>query len=162
MTASEIIDYLEDQFKGLWVPKAGTIYPILNKLENRELIESIDKYPKIYYLTINGKKQINFLASIFNNEIQFFQKFAKFVSGAMPRFSILDKILPKKLEDYRDWLIKELDRVEKLLRQSKHSDDLNDKNNLNDLNDLDDLNDFKTKNENEEFEIPIKEDKEVK
>lgn len=150
MTASEIIDCLEDQFKGLWVPKPGTIYPILNKLENRELIESVDKYPKIYYLTTNGKKQINFLASIFNNEIQFFQKFAKFVSGAMPRFSILDKILPKKLEDYRDWLIKELDRVEKLLSQSMHSDNLND------------LNDFEAKNENEEFEIPIKEDKEVK
>ena len=124
-TASEIIEYLESQFRNVWQPKPGTIYPILTKLEKKEYIKSFNSYPKIYSITDSGKGQINFLSSIFNNEIQFFEKFAQFVSGTIPDFSMLDKILGEKLEGYKNWLNDELKRVEIMLKSKKSKNNNN-------------------------------------
>ncbi|MBD3226959.1 MAG: hypothetical protein GF329_02130 [Candidatus Lokiarchaeota archaeon] len=125
-SASDIIELLERQFKGFWKPKAGTIYPILTKLESKNFIQSQGSYPKKYYITEEGKKQINFLASIFNNEIKFFEKFAQFVTGNLSGFSMIDNIFTEKLVQYRNWLKEELKRVENILLEEDMKEDKDD------------------------------------
>jgi hypothetical protein len=101
--------------------RKSTIYPILSKLESKGFIQSTDTFPKNYSLTDKGIEQINFLASIFNNEIQFFEKFAQTVSGHQyfPDLTNINKIFYERLEQYYDFLKKELERVEKILKSKK-------------------------------------------
>lgn len=55
----DIIQKLNNQFKGMWTTSAGTIYPMLNRLEHNKLIisrESMDskRQKKIYNITEEG------------------------------------------------------------------------------------------------------------
>ncbi len=38
MTGYKIIEILKERFKGLWTPSAGTIFPVLSRLEKQDLI----------------------------------------------------------------------------------------------------------------------------
>ncbi|MHA1695781.1 MAG: PadR family transcriptional regulator [Candidatus Helarchaeota archaeon] len=134
----DIIKILSSQFMNIWTPKAGTIYPILNKLEYRQFIKSRGNYPKIYSITEKGKEQINFLASIFTNEIDFFKKFANLVCGHQ-YIPGLDRLLQTNLENYKKWLKNELKTVNEILKLKKSQAD------------NDDTDDIK-----EDYEIPIK------
>jgi DNA-binding PadR family transcriptional regulator len=40
MYGYEIIQLIQSKTKGMWTPKAGTIYPILRRLETRGFVES--------------------------------------------------------------------------------------------------------------------------
>ncbi len=40
MYGYELIRELEKRFSGYWIPKTGTIYPALDKIESEELVTS--------------------------------------------------------------------------------------------------------------------------
>jgi PadR family transcriptional regulator PadR len=64
MYGYEIIRELEKRFSGYWKPKTGTIYPALEKLEQRRLVTSRIEFRedapdrKHYALTANGQAQL--------------------------------------------------------------------------------------------------------
>lgn len=59
----DIIQKLNNQFKGMWTTSAGTIYPMLNRLEHNELIISREvmdskRQKKIYNITEKGVDEL--------------------------------------------------------------------------------------------------------
>jgi len=60
MHGYEIIRTLEERSHGFWRPSAGSIYPILQLLEEQELVSSHEMGgKKIYSLTEAGEKEAN-------------------------------------------------------------------------------------------------------
>ena len=51
----QIIKDLEERFKGFYSPSPGSIYPILQMLEDRDLYRFLKKVTKIYTITDEGK-----------------------------------------------------------------------------------------------------------
>jgi DNA-binding PadR family transcriptional regulator len=66
MYGYEILKRLRDLFEGTWVPKTGSVYPSLKRLEEHGLISSKDEEGINYYsLTAEGEAWIsNVLASL--------------------------------------------------------------------------------------------------
>jgi len=63
MYGYEIMQSLQSKTKGMWAPKAGTVYPILRRLEKREFVKSEWAATKTggpsrryYKITPEGKK----------------------------------------------------------------------------------------------------------
>lgn len=60
----EIIQEINNKFKNLWKASPGTIYPMLNKLSHRglveveELIDENNRQKKIYRITTSGKRRL--------------------------------------------------------------------------------------------------------
>jgi DNA-binding PadR family transcriptional regulator len=81
----EIINNLNEKFQGFWDVKAGVIYPVLSRLEDRGLIqgtrEESDRGPsrKRYEITQLGEDTMKNIAEKFDKEIDFFQHFVGFV-----------------------------------------------------------------------------------
>ncbi len=58
MHGYEIISYLEEKSHGVWRPSPGSVYPTLQLLEEKELIEHTKQADKkTYQLTSQGKEQ---------------------------------------------------------------------------------------------------------
>ncbi len=56
MHGYEVISQLEEKSNGMWRPSAGSIYPTLQLLEEKELVESSEKDgKKVYTLTDKGR-----------------------------------------------------------------------------------------------------------
>jgi DNA-binding PadR family transcriptional regulator len=56
----EIIQALAERFEGLYVPSAGTVYPRLQKLEERGYVTSLESNgKKVYTITDEGRKFID-------------------------------------------------------------------------------------------------------
>ncbi|MEM3588154.1 MAG: PadR family transcriptional regulator [Candidatus Jordarchaeaceae archaeon] len=83
----EIINSLNEKFQGFWTAKAGVIYPVLSRLEDRGLIqgtrEESDRGPsrKRYEITRLGEDVLKNIAEKFDKEIDFFQHFVNFVDN---------------------------------------------------------------------------------
>nr|MDO8080115.1 PadR family transcriptional regulator [Candidatus Freyarchaeota archaeon] len=83
----EIINNLNEKFQGFWDAKAGVIYPVLSRLEDRKLIqgtrEESDRGPsrKRYEITQLGEETLKNIAEKFDKEIDFFQHFVGFVDN---------------------------------------------------------------------------------
>ncbi|RLG52128.1 MAG: hypothetical protein DRN96_03585 [Thermoproteota archaeon] len=53
----EIVRKLREEFKGVWEPKTGTIYPALRRLESRGLIETkLEEGKEYYHITPAGEE----------------------------------------------------------------------------------------------------------
>jgi DNA-binding PadR family transcriptional regulator len=95
----EIINNLNEKFQGFWDAKAGVIYPVLSRLEDRKLIqgtrEESDRGPsrKRYEITQLGEEALKNIADKFDKEIDFFQHFVGFVDNHL--FSSLDSYSQK-------------------------------------------------------------------
>ncbi|SUM35277.1 transcriptional regulator, PadR family [Staphylococcus gallinarum] len=56
----QIIKDLEEQFKGFYSPSPGSVYPILQMLEDREFVSiSKDGKKKVYTITEEGQTFLN-------------------------------------------------------------------------------------------------------
>jgi DNA-binding PadR family transcriptional regulator len=59
MHGYELIQYFEQKSYGFWRPSSGSIYPILQSLEDQELVKSHDENgKKVYGLTEAGKEKL--------------------------------------------------------------------------------------------------------
>ena len=71
----QIIKDLEERFKGFYSPSPGSVYPILQMLEDREFVSiSKDGKKKVYSITEEGEK---FLEENINND-EFTQRMEQF------------------------------------------------------------------------------------
>ena len=71
----QIIKDLEERFKGFYSPSPGSVYPILQMLEDREFVSiSKDGKKKVYSITEEGEK---FLEENINND-EFTQRMKQF------------------------------------------------------------------------------------
>lgn len=136
-TAKEIIDELSETFEGIWIPKTGTIYPILSRLYQNKLIEHAgdDAYRKKYSLTKKGLEFLRKSMENFQKEVYFFENFEQFVEPALKNFPpfpkappippippILRRLRKRRekfdtimLQKYQEWLEAELADVNAIL-----------------------------------------------
>lgn len=89
----EIIQELDDKFKGQWTPKTGTVYPALQRLEKRNLIggmlEESESGPsrKIYSLTSEGEGVLSRIADKFDREVKFLNTYVGIVDPFLSSWS---------------------------------------------------------------------------
>lgn len=58
MHGYEIMDYIEEDSQGVWRPSAGSVYPTLQMLEEKDLVMAkTENGKKIYELTDTGKQE---------------------------------------------------------------------------------------------------------
>lgn len=82
MYGYEIIKYLETESEGYYVMKEGSLYPILYRLEDKNLIESFRREPlegrrvprKYYRITEKGKNELNSLLKTWSSFVQITNK----------------------------------------------------------------------------------------
>lgn len=91
MYGYEIIQSLQKKCGGLWVPKAGTIYPILHRLERKKLVKSqlasskIGKPCRYYKITSTGIETIKSVFLEWRKMMGGFGKFLHELFGAKRR-----------------------------------------------------------------------------
>ncbi|MHA2407549.1 MAG: PadR family transcriptional regulator [Candidatus Ranarchaeia archaeon] len=79
----ELMKVLSDTFEGIWTPQSGTIYPILSRLQEREIITPLsqkEQSKKVYSVSKKGQKILKEVAKHFEKEVQFFDTVEGFVS----------------------------------------------------------------------------------
>jgi len=101
-----------DKFQG-WKPQAGTVYPILERLKNRGLLEKIEasegstRKKALYKLTEKGlevlkgsmgilEMSMDFFEKIFENAFDIFDDDVKFIDFIQNRFQVYLKIIQNK------------------------------------------------------------------
>ena len=84
----QIIKELHEKFSNVWIPKSGTIYPILVRLARRGLILTADTKEgrKVYKITEKGISALKLAADIFSKETLFAQKMTRYVERNLRRF----------------------------------------------------------------------------
>ncbi|QHN43093.1 PadR family transcriptional regulator [Candidatus Mycosynbacter amalyticus] len=76
MHGYEIISYLEEKSQGVWRPSAGSVYPTLQLLEEKDLVTYTEENgKKIYQLSTDGE------AEAANSQKQFEAIFERFASA---------------------------------------------------------------------------------
>ncbi len=123
---------LYTEFGFIWQPKTSMVYPALRKLKNRGLIrENKEKSDEItnvgtyYELTEKGLQELKKFQRPFHPPLPFFQgrKF-KPLSTPFKRFHFWEKFVDfetmiEHLMTYREHLMKELERIDKKVRELK-------------------------------------------
>ena len=88
-TGYDIIQMVREKFGGLWNTSAGTIYPLLNRLAERNLIEvkeSLDnnRLKKIYFLTNKGEETLKKMDNAFLGSINSLKDYIQTIFKAIP------------------------------------------------------------------------------
>jgi len=135
LTGYDIIQRLNKQFRGMGSTSAGTIYPLLNRLENKNLIKSSDvieskRQKKIYFITDKGVDELKqVLESNLEPSINSLGDFIKTIFKAyMPSEETMVRIIghfpfPGFTQDYEiDEVDYSLGNVERLKRIIAHLD----------------------------------------
>jgi len=90
----EIIKELEEKFEGVWLPKSGTLYPSLSRLEEKGYVKGVFKgNRKIYMLTSKGSEIIREIAKNFDREAEFLDKFIQIAN-----YSFLEEFTSKHVK----------------------------------------------------------------
>jgi len=88
----DIIQEIDKKFKGMWNASAGTIYPLLSRLseKNYVTIEQVvenNRLKKLYYITDKGINELqNTLNSNFRRSIDSLGDYIQTIIKAIPRF----------------------------------------------------------------------------
>jgi len=83
----EILKALRGQFGDVWEPKTGTIYPALRRLEVRGFVKTEVKDEKEFYsLTEKGERLLRDAGDFLESDLEFGDKYYKFVSRCIPPF----------------------------------------------------------------------------
>jgi len=81
----EILKALREQFKGVWEPKTGTIYPALRSLEARGYVETETRDEKDFYsLTEGGSAFLKQIGNRLEKGLKFADRYYAFVTKRMP------------------------------------------------------------------------------
>ncbi len=126
MTGRDIIRTAEKQSEGRWTPSPGLVYPLIGRLAADGLIEEAEE--RGYTLTEKGEKElenINRLRRGISEQYDIFTKLGvtgkflvkdavdRIISLASITLEDIGKLGKKQRERYRDFLKKELIRLEK-------------------------------------------------
>ena len=88
-TGYDIIQMVREKFGGLWNTSAGTIYPLLNRLAERNLIEvkeslENNRLKKIYSLTTKGEETIKKMDDAFLGSVNSLKDYIQTIFKAIP------------------------------------------------------------------------------
>ncbi len=137
ITGYDLIQEINNKFKDLWKASAGTIYPLLNRLEERGFIASKEiteggRQKKLFNITIKGKEELknilennleislqtlgDYIKTIVKASVpedQFFNQMIAFFPFPKPPFR-LDKI------DASDCSLENIKKVENRIRELRN------------------------------------------
>jgi len=102
----EIIKELKERFEDTWIPKSGTFYPSLSRLEDKGYVKSVVRgNRKLYTLTSKGIEIVKEIAENFDKEVEFLDRFIqmanyKFLEEFTQKYGkkIIEKMLEKAFE----------------------------------------------------------------
>lgn len=104
----DLMSELTITFAGMWSAKSGTIYPLLNRMKERELITAQDvkseigPAKKVFKLTELSKSLIEeIILDNFEPELKFFSNYLDFVSRMIMKLSERKTIGPLNLEQVK-------------------------------------------------------------
>lgn len=82
----EMLKALREQFKDVWEPKTGTIYPALRSLEARGFVKTEVRDEKDFYsLTEDGDALLKRIGERLETDLRFAERYYDFVTRWMPR-----------------------------------------------------------------------------
>ena len=102
----EILKALRKQFGDVWEPKTGTIYPALRRLEARGFVRTEVKDEKEFYsLTEKGEGLLKDAGEYLESDLEFADKYYKFVSRRIPPFlrAKLIEHIKERLSQQDEW-----------------------------------------------------------
>lgn len=89
----EMLKALREQFKGVWEPKTGTIYPALRSLESRGFVKTDVWDEKDFYsLTEKGDELLKLIGERLERDLKFADRYYDFVTSWMPS-AMKDRIM---------------------------------------------------------------------
>ncbi len=131
----DIIQELNDKFKGMWTASAGTIYPLLTRLEERNFINSQEvsegkRQKRIFKITERGiSVLINVLEDNLEPSISTLGDYIKTIfKASMPSEETIEKMMccfpfpefPFDQEvDETDYSLKNIERLERIIAHLK-------------------------------------------
>ena len=131
----DIIQELNDKFKGMWTASAGTIYPLLTRLEEKDFINSQEvsegkRQKKIYKITERGiSVLINVLEDNLEPSISSLGDYIKTIlKASMPSEETIEKMMccfpfpefPFDQEvDETDYSLNNIERLERIITHLK-------------------------------------------
>jgi len=137
ITGYELIQDINDKFKDLWQASAGTIYPLLNRLsskllvEMKELIDDNNRQKKVYRITERGKEELKrVLEDNLEPSITTLGDYIKtIIKASVPSEETMEKMMacfpfpefPFEQEiDVNDYSLRNIDRLERIISHLKH------------------------------------------
>jgi DNA-binding PadR family transcriptional regulator len=98
----EILKSLREQFKGVWEPRTGTIYPALRSLEARGFVNTVVvEDTEFYSLTGKGEDLLRFVGDGIERDMRFANRYFALVSQWMPKamkYKVVE-MLKRRAED---------------------------------------------------------------
>ncbi len=92
LTGYDIIQEIASKFRGMWKTSAGTIYPLLNRIAEKDLvivkeIMENNREKKFYYTTEKGVEELKNALNNINTSFYSLIDFVKTISKSFPMFS---------------------------------------------------------------------------
>lgn len=86
MYGYEVLKALREEFKDVWEPKTGTLYPALRRLEAKGFIKTeLKEERELYTLTEKGRELLKGAVQYLEEGLEFADKYYRFVSmGLLP------------------------------------------------------------------------------
>ncbi len=136
ITGYEIINEINKTFKNLWKASAGTIYPLLNRLAEKnylevEEVEENNRQKKIYRISDIGKERVkNILENNLIPSIDTLSDYIQTIIKAIPMPNIESKMfscfpfrhVPHEVDiDESDYSLENIRRIQKHINRLTHS-----------------------------------------
>ena len=134
-TGYDIIQMVREKFGGLWNTSAGTIYPLLNRLAERGLIEvneslENNRLKKIYFLTIKGEETLKKMDDAFLGSVNSLKDYIQTIFKAIPEMKAKAEVTfcnfpyhschgGSNQDETLDLSQQNIDRINKTIRQLK-------------------------------------------
>ncbi|MHA1194217.1 MAG: helix-turn-helix transcriptional regulator [Promethearchaeota archaeon] len=88
-TGYDIIQLVKKKFGGMWHTSAGTIYPLLKRLADKDLVkiqEALEnnRLKKIYFLTSQGEEELQKLDKVFTVSVASLKDYIQTIFKAIP------------------------------------------------------------------------------
>jgi DNA-binding PadR family transcriptional regulator len=88
----DIIQELENKFRGMWKTSAGTIYPLLSRLFDKDFVKikemtENNRDKKLYFITAKGIEELKNALTHMNSNFYSLIDFIKTISKSFPMFS---------------------------------------------------------------------------
>ena len=137
ITGYEIIQEINKKFKPMWRASPGTIYPLLNRLdekgfvETEEFVDENNRQKKIYTITIQGIERLkevlkdnfetsmNTLGDYIRTIVNAWLPHEKRIKGVMSCFPFHCAPIEKKIDEEDS--LKNIERIEKILNDLQFS-----------------------------------------
>ncbi|MFX1373063.1 MAG: PadR family transcriptional regulator [Promethearchaeota archaeon] len=134
----EISQVINRKFKPMWRASPGTIYPLLNRLdekgfiESKELIDENNRQKKIYNITLQGEERLkeilkdnfensmNTLGDYIRTIVNTWLPHEKGIKGVMSCFPFHCAPVERKIDD-EDYSLKNIRRVERIINDLQFS-----------------------------------------